>query len=174
MWPYFIMVGTPALISLSGNRYNRSRINRRAIDAFFLIWLMLLLFRHELIGGDLTGYELYFYTAPDLTLTELLNADIEVGYLLLSKFLQAIGLEFRSLIISAALISLVPVWKLYRENCRNNVFLSIVVFLSIGLFGIYFSAIRQVMAMAFAAPIYKYTKEKRVVPMIKIKKTYHL
>lgn len=166
MWPYFFLVGTPAIVLLLGNRNNRERLNRTAIDSFFVIWLILLVFRHESIGADLVGYEWYFSLSSDMGLKDLLTADMEAGFLLLSKLLQFIGLGFRSAIISVALLSLVPIWRFYRENCKNNVFLSIVVFLSIGLFGIYFSALRQVIAMGFAVPIYRYTKDKRVLPVI--------
>jgi hypothetical protein len=71
--------------------------------------------------------------------------------------------DFRVLLIAVSLISLIPIWVLYQEEVRNDGFLAIVMFLNIGLFSIYFSALRQVIAVGFGVIAYKFTKEKKLL-----------
>lgn len=166
MWPYFLLVGAPAAVSLTENSYTKQRVNRLVIDLFFSIWIILLVFRHKTVGSDLSLYEWYFSACADMSWLDLLELEMEPGYLLMSNVLQFVGLGFRSAIVCAALAGIIPIWKLYRENCSEYAFLSIVTFLAIGLFGIYFSAIRQTMAIGFVLPVYKYTKEKKLLHVL--------
>lgn len=63
-------------------------------------------------------------------------------------------------LILVALISLWPIWRLYRKESVELPFLSIVIFLAIGLFGIFFSAMRQIIAIAFSPYAYYCTRQK--------------
>lgn len=172
MWPYFVMVGVPAAIAAYGQLSSRKleRRNGAIINTFFLIWLILLLFRAQVIGRDLINYEYIFLKSLDYSfgriLQLMLSFEMEPGYILLSKIVGSISLNFRWIIVISALISLLPIWYLYRKNAVNHPFLSVVLFLNIGLFSMYFSGLRQVMALAFMAPAYKYTKNKKFIPFL--------
>ena len=62
-----------------------------------------------------------------------------------------------------SVLSLGPIATLYILNAKQNAYLSVVLFLSLGLFSIYFSALRQVLAMTFAVPAYYFTKNRKLV-----------
>lgn len=164
MIPYFIMVGIPAVLSVClGNRAKKDRI---VLDSFFLIWLLLLLFRSELCGIDLPVYKYHFtnYAALPWTILwkNIIEGHSEIAYIIICKIISCVTTEFRFVIMACALISVVPIWKLYRNEGKRG-FLLIVLFLNIAPFAMYFSGLRQAMAMAFVYPCYESCKEKKVV-----------
>ena len=168
MIPYFIMVGTPAVIAILGKKLaDRELRNRLIVGSFFLIWLTLLILRKETVGIDLVNYHSWFLSASRMSMGEIFSrafqTNYELGYNLLSKFVSLFTHDFRVMIIITAILSLVPVWLLYRENAEQNAYLSIVIFLGLGLFSIYFSAIRQVLAIAFVYPAYTFTKKRKLL-----------
>ena len=171
MWPYFAMVGVPMFLSALGHSTNLNqknlnyKFNKSVINAFFFIWLVLLCFRSITVGIDLYNYRDMFMRFSGYSLRQIFSfskeTEIEIGYVLLSKFTSLFTSNFHWQIIIVAIISVVPIWKMYKADDSIFPFLTIVLFLNLGLFSIYFSALRQVLAMTFCVPVYKYTKEKR-------------
>ena len=167
MLPYFIMVGVPAGLTLLFRKIeiDPKKANRIVIDSFFVIFLLLLLLRSEEVGIDLSVYKWHFTQYPQQTwlelLTRIFKGEIEAGYAVIVKALSFFTNDFRWAIITCAAIAVIPIWKMYREAGQLG-FLSIVLFLNIAPFSIYFSGLRQAMAMAFVVPCYKYCKEKNV------------
>ncbi len=177
MSPYFIMVGIPAFLSVF---FSYSRNQRRlygieseaddrkkyriVIDTFFVIWLLLLIFRSESVGSDLPVYKDHFIRFSNYTwdkvMYKLSSDNLEPAYYLICKIVSCLVNDFRAVIIVTSLISVIPVWKLYREDGRNG-FLTIVLFLNIAPFVMYFSGLRQAMAMSFAVPCYYLCKKKK-------------
>ncbi len=174
------MVGIPALISflaivkanfsdktISINANRASGNNNIIIDSFFLIFLLLLIFRNKTVGIDLANYEFIFNVYKDQSLLYIFNqfftGKIELGYILICKFAAIFSNDLQLVLTIVALISLVPIWMFYRKSNLSHPFLAIVLFLNIGLFPLYFSALRQVMAIAFMPLAYKFTKEKKLL-----------
>lgn len=173
MWPYFVMVGLPAFISLLGTYLNDKKYrNRLVVISFFAIWLILLIFRSEKVGADLLNYHKLFIETSKVSFGDLFiqgfEGKIEPGYYFLSKIVTLFTYDFRVVIVISAIFSLVPILVLYYFTAKQNAYLSLVIFLSLGLFSIYFSAIRQVMAIAFVVPAYFLTKEKKLLPFLLI------
>lgn len=174
MLPYFVLVGVPALIALYKPvlRPNQTRLmNLAVIDSFFFIWLILLFLRHEYVGCDLYDYKnILFVRAYSSSWTDILkdtfNFKTDVGFAFLSKLLRFFTTDFRWMIILVAILSVIPIWWLYRKEMTKYPFLTISIFLIIGLFPMYFSGLRQVLAMAFAVPAYYFTKNKRFFPFL--------
>lgn len=168
MVPYFVMVGLPAVMALFFKliRYNKEKANRIVIDLFFIIWIFLLLFRDESVGTDLHNYKLYFININTLSWVDIferfISGNIEIGYLLLAKIIFIFSSDFRWVIIFSALISVVPIWNFYRNN-SNSSYLSMIMFLNIAPFSMYFSGLRQAMAMAFVVPCYIFCKENKLL-----------
>ncbi len=183
MLPYFIMVGIPAYLSVliyffqKNSRYrfdyradyNHQKTYQLVIDSFFLIWLLLLIFRGEKVGIDLSTYKYHFNNYSSMTwetiLTNGVLSDHEPAYVLLCKLISIVSGDFRGVIIVSALISVIPIWKLYRNDGKNG-FLTIVLFLNIAPFVMYFSGLRQAMAMAFIVPCYYCCKSNKALKFI--------
>ena len=179
------MVGIPALLSVflyfyrsqrwahSGDtpEYYNSKAYQKVIDAFFLIWLVLLLFRDESVGTDLGVYRYHFECFSAMSLAEAIDyifvTGLEPPYYIICKIVSFFSDNFRWIIIICTLISVIPIWKLYREK-GNSGFLVVVLFLNIAPFAMYFSGLRQSMAMAFAVPCYYYCKNKNWLKFILI------
>ena len=85
------------------------------------------------------------------------------GFYLFLKVISVFTTDFRVVLILSAIVSLVPITFLYFFHARQNAYLSIVIFLSIGLFSIYFSTMRQTMAMAFVVPAYYFVRNRKPI-----------
>ena len=166
MWPYFVMVGIPAIVALFGNFLKNSKLrNRLVILSFFSIWLLLLIFRNETIGIDIHNYKYLFREAAHMSFGDIFlkvfDFRFESGFYFFSKTISVFTMDFRAFIVLSAIVSLVPIAFLYFFHARQNSYLSIVIFLSIGLFAIFFSALRQTMALAFVVPAYYFVRNRK-------------
>ena len=165
MWPYCLMVGVPCAIAAAEYAFHRKNSNKAIITSFFLIFLILQMLRSVTVGIDLRNYLWIFNAAKADTwsygLTHMFRLDYEAGYYLLTKVITSLFSDFQWMLVITALIAVIPVWYLYRDSIDDHMFLAIVLFLNIGIFSIYFSALRQVIAMAFAVPAYYFTKNKK-------------
>lgn len=166
MYPYFIMVGVPAVLALILNhlKLKTSKANRFIVDVFFFIWLILLILRSEEVGSDLLVYKYHFFNFSDLSYIEIFKQIIagqnEAGYALIAKTVSLFTVDFHVVMAACALISVIPIWKMYRNEGSHG-FLVIALFINIAPFVMYFSGLRQAMAMAFVVPCYRYCKEKK-------------
>lgn len=177
------MVGLPAILSIllsCLHKKNEIKLSyneelyelkkyRIVIDVFFFLWLIILLLRSELIGADLPVYKYHFNNFSAFSWNEVLNnlsaGDREPAYYIICKVISFFTKKFRAIMVITALIAIIPIWKLYRENGKSA-FLIIVLFLNIAPFSMYFSGLRQVMAMAFVVPCYYCCKSKKIIKFI--------
>ncbi len=157
------MVGIPCAISVFEYTRKRTNANKAIISSFFLVFLLLLVFRSQNVGLDMPSYYWMYNTAGRESWKRIFTQYDEFGYYSFSKLIYLVFGDFQWLVVITSLASLVPIWFLYRNNIDNHMFLAIVIFLNIGLFSIYFSAIRQVIAMAFVVPAYYFTKKKKLI-----------
>lgn len=177
MSPYFFMVGIPAFMSAifyyshkKRSVYNfETNVNeiyayKKTIDTFFVIWLLLLFLRSETVGSDIPIYKEHFIKFSNIpwnnVLHEISSDNLEPAYYLICKIVSCCTNNFRGVIIITTLISVVPIWILYRENGKSG-YLTIVLFLNIAPFAMYFSGLRQAMALAFSVPCYYFCKKKK-------------
>lgn len=178
MLPYFVLVGMPGLITLYSRfsqKNNQIKIdyenNNSTINCFFIIWLLLLSLRSEAVGCDLNDYKnIISLEAARSSFSEIFsnafNLKTDIGFGLLSKIIYYFSTNFRWLMIADAVLAIVPIWRLYRKEAVDYPFLTIAVFMVIGLFPMYFSGMRQILAMAFVVPAYYYTKKKKIFPFL--------
>ena len=164
MIPYFFMVLTPAVVSayLSWKKYDSKRRFQITIDCFFVIWLFLLCFRSESVGVDLTVYKYHFSNYSMISwetiIKRIINDEIESGFFVLIKLISLFTVSFRWVIVTCAIVSVIPIWKMYRDE-NGFGFLTVVMFLNVAPFVMYFSGLRQCLSMAFVNPCYKSCKE---------------
>lgn len=167
MLPYLVMVGFPAVLSLLflWGKVESNRGNKIIVDTFFVIWLVLLLFRSERVGIDLSVYKMNFNNYIFLSWKEIFNGifegEFEAGFVVISKIISYLTDNFRAMIIICACISVIPIWILYRNEAHIG-FFAIVMFLNIAPFPMYFSGLRQAMAMALVMPCYYFCKNKKI------------
>ena len=164
MLPYFIMVGVPTFLSicLSQIKIEKSKADRIVTDVFFAIWFLLLLLRSIHVGSDMLNYKLQFRVYSSFSWERLfrgiLDGELEAGYVLISKAVHLFTRSFRVMLAVCTVISVAPIWWLYRKEGKMGALL-IVMFLNVAPFTMYFSGLRQAMAMAFVLPCFKYCKE---------------
>lgn len=163
MWPYFALVGIPAIASLFCKKNDRKIV----LSLFFAIWLILLMLRNETIGCDLYNYNILYNNSlmyswkQILSFQFILNKDI--GFYIVAKLIGTLGGNFRTLLVISSIWSIIPLWILYRKEIDNNYFLSIALFLNVGLFSFYFSGLRQLMAMSIGLLVYYFSKKKKLL-----------
>ncbi|WP_298023052.1 EpsG family protein [uncultured Dysosmobacter sp.] len=143
---------------------DRKTTNALGLSFFFFILTLLLALRSIDCGVDLKNYKYYFNSYGNMSFRELVdvnrNYDVEIGFRLFVKVLQVVSNDFQWFIAATAVLSVLPIWWLYKKNNAASA-LTIVLFLSVAPFSLYFSGIRQVLAMAFAVPAYQFSKKRK-------------
>lgn len=166
MVPYYIMVAVPAILMMlfgrRSDKFSEEKKNKVVLLFFFGILLAILALRHETVGVDIKNYLGMFNKASSLSFKELFEFyEEEQGYYLLNKIISVFTMDKQIFLAIIAIISLVPVARLYIKNSENAM-LTISIFLITSNFGILFSALRQVIAIGIVAISYKYIKEKKL------------
>lgn len=165
MLPYYFLVCAPLALFTLYSYFNSSsqNKNKRTLDVFFLIWLLLLVFRAESVGYDLPVYKDQFLRYSRLEwkyiFAGVLSDQFELGYVLISKLVSYFTSDFRWVLIVCALIAVIPIWGLYRKE--RHAALLIVAFINIAPFSMYFSGLRQAMAMGFSCVALQRCREKK-------------
>ena len=173
MLPYFLLFAIPILYSgvslIINENTNQARIrqNRNALILFFTAWFLLLALRAGTIGVDLKNYFKMFEKTAKSPWEKIFVYDeenVEVGYQILCKLISFISTDKQVFLAIIAILSLFPIAYLFARESKNAV-LSISIFVTY-LFSMYFSGLRQVLAMGFAVPAYYFTKDRKLIKFI--------
>lgn len=167
MLPYYFLMLLPMLIALIRHKWV-VRIHAEPVKdgknteiaVFFGIMLLLLMFRGTECGTDTSRYTLLYSVADGQEWGQLLTSGREIGYSLLNKLLRQISSNHLLLFVVTSVMMLVPLAKFYVKEAEIPA-LTIVLFATIAPFNMYFSGIRQAIAMAMVFPAWKYTKDKK-------------
>ncbi len=168
MLPYYILIGVPTLFYflLGIARFAPPKKTRITVDCFFFIMLVLLIFRAESVGVDVVQYKSHFINYSTMSFTKIIDGifagKFETGYVVLCRLIGIISDNFRYILAACALISVVPVWMMYRHEKQYGCFL-IVMFAIVAPFAMYFSGLRQAIAMSFAIPAYKFCRDEKPI-----------
>lgn len=166
---YGIVVASAVLIRVLCQRIQieKERADRATITFFFAAYLMLLCLRDKYVGSDTIGYLMSFETLNRMSLKGAIAFfGKEPGFIILVKLIGAIGGE-RLFITVVACLSVLPVIKFYREESEGAI-LCIAFFLISLLFEMFFSGMRQSIAIGLAVPAYYLTKKRRWISFILI------
>ena len=167
MFPYFILVGIPVVINffMLGDRGKKK--NRFLITVFFILFFLLLALRSEKIGIDLANYKSIYINWGKSSWKNIFNSmgEIEVGYAVLCKLVYSTNASFHTFMVVVAIIEIVPLMILYREEVENA-FLSIVLFLIVGIFPMLFSGLRQSIAVSLGAIAFLLLKNRKFILFI--------
>lgn len=173
MFPYYLLILIPfyfvAVECLTqpnrGDIFSKKSSNK-SIIIFFLIWFVMLALRHINCGIDLRVYESHFYYISKLDFFNALTfSSLEPFYYAFNYFVAQIYPDFRLfLIVIAALCTGITGWFYWKES--ESAPLTILLFVTNACFRMFYSGLRQSIAMLFVIPAYYLTKQKKLVPFI--------
>ena len=175
MLPYIVLIVLPAIIWIFNNKlrvnvgdFTLHKTESLSLDVFMIIFLFMLAFRGLYCGIDTVQYLRLFnkYTTTSIGFLFEDNSH-EFGYKILNKFTGILGGDFQSLIIITSLICVIPIWYFYKKESENFL-LTIVLFMSVSPFVMFFSGIRQAMAMAIGVFSWYAAKHKKLIWFIAV------
>lgn len=167
MIPYYILIFTPLIPLLLNKNHRQKKINTLSIDIFFLILFLLMALRDVSIGRDLSSYAHYFSLFSEMEWGQVFSSDIEPGYIILNKIVALFTKDFQWMIVVTSALTVFPVWRLYRKNIEYP-YLSIVLYLILPTFVMFFSGLRQSIAISLGIIAYVMAKEKKIFKFILI------
>ena len=165
MIPYILLFAIPPIVAyvFCSASSKRDKMPKVAILIFFAIFLFLLCSRHISIGVDNATYKAIFNRVSKVDWNNLFDMDdMENGYLALTKIVAGIFDDYQAHIIIVSLIAICPLAYYYAKE-NKSVILTIALFLGAAPFSMYFSGLRQILAMAFAIPLYYLAKKKKLI-----------
>lgn len=170
---YYGLIGATILAAFvyKYSKINVKRKKNRTALVFFGTLLIMLCLRSVECGIDLINYKYAFdaFAKHPFSLGKFAvlkgSYGFETGYVALNILVQIFTRDFQWIIVVVAIISLIPVYVFYRRESRNQL-LSIALFLTFGLLGLYFSTLRQIIAMAFVFPAYKFVRKRKFIPFL--------
>lgn len=183
MLPYVILILLPMVVAAVrtngivriGNGVAQNKRNTE-ITVFFGIFLALLVLRDEACGSDTQNYFKMFEQAGQRSWSSAIsNSTVELGYTVFSKFIYLISGNTRFFLVVTTAIIVIPLYWFYKKESELPV-LTIVLFIVIAPFSMYFSGIRQAMAMACVFPAWEFARKKKWIKfllLVLVATTFH-
>lgn len=171
MLPYYLLIFVPFFIEILLICWNRTETcilgktkrNNTPLIAFFAIWCVMLALRDISCGVDLENYEYHFFSIQKESLSDILkNHLIEHGYHLFGKLVSVFTVNFQ---VYLTIIALLCTGTLGSFYCKESDYplLTILLFVTNAMFPMFYSGLRQSLAMLFVVPAYYFTREKNVL-----------
>ena len=173
MVPYYLLVFVPVLAGLLRGK-GRMKIgaasiedrNNLEITTFFVMLLVILMFRGSGCGADTERYKQVFYIIRHQNWFQaLFLGEREIGYSLLNKLIALFTDESQILIAITSMLSVLPMLYFYRREAEQPL-LTMVLFMTVAPFTMYFSGIRQAVAMGFLVPAWYLAKNKKPIKFV--------
>lgn len=175
MFPYYLLIIIPffggaveCLLQPNRGDIFSKKTSNKSIILFFSIWFVMLALRHINCGVDLRAYEMHFYYISKLDFVNAFTfSSLEHFYYIFNYFVAQVYPDFRLfLIITAALCAGITGWFYWKES--EIAPLTILLFVTNAPFVMFYSGLRQALAMLLVVPAYYLTKEKKIIPFILI------
>ena len=176
MLPYVILMFAPLLVyqvsvtrrenrtskewSLSIGKEPQVLHNSLIVPLFFLLYLVLLICRHESIGRDLSTYRYFFEMYATQSLPRLYEIDGDILYYLLNWLVGRFTRDYQVFMAIVAIITVLPIAKIYSEDKQYG-FLKIVLFMNMSVFTMVFSGLRQSLAIAMGLVAFEFVRKKK-------------
>lgn len=170
MIPYFLLLAIPLILSFISTKY-RVTVDRRllfetqsaCIDVFMIIFLFLLAFRGLQCGVDTKQYLRMFNQYGSNSITEIFtNYQNEYAFKLLNKLVRTATSNFQVMLIITSVLCVAPLWFFYQHESEDQR-LTVALFLSVAPFVMYFSGIKQAIAMSMGIPAWYAAKNKKLI-----------
>lgn len=168
MIPYLFLVFLPIIIWAVNDRISFAAGDRifhqtksLSMDCFMLIFLLLLAFRGLECGNDTLQYRRLFEEYSVKSIVELFaDHTHEWGYRFLNKLLGSVTDNYQILLSTTSLLCVCPLWYFYKSESEMPL-LTISLFLSVAQFVMFFSGIRQSIAMSMGILAWYVAKNKK-------------
>lgn len=162
----YYFLGLTPFIFYSVYRQNPKERNRYTLGFFFVVLCILLALRHVSVGTDLEAYSPTFESISKAKWKDIFTVCyMEKGYVVLNKIVSFLGGDFRVFLCVVSLMTTIPFYFLYKKE-TNNPILCIALYLGCLPFSMFFSGLRQAIAMAFIVPSYLFVKNKKIILFI--------
>lgn len=160
MLVYGVVIALTLFVYLFANdlHYTKREVDRITIVFFFTAYLLLLCLRDYSVGVDTYGYvEEYEYTRLLGWGAAMDYGDEEIGFKIFRMIVQCFG-GARLFVSIAAILIVVPVMYLYQKEAEGAI-ICVSFFLISLLFEMFFSGMRQSIAIALGVPAYYCVKK---------------
>lgn len=162
---FYILLFVPLIIqhaTIKGNIINYQKKNINALNFFFIMLTVLVMFRHESVGNDTRNYIYYFNIFSELDWSELGNGYDESGFPYFNKIISLFSKEPQFFLAISSLTVSLMIYPTYKRLCVDAS-LTIVLFCILSTFVMMFSGIRQMLAIGIGVIAYEFTRNKKLV-----------
>lgn len=165
MVPYYLLAALPFLLSVIQFQSRAKMITEKSknypLVLFFVLYFFLLAFRDITVGADTGAYETVFLNVSNTAWKDLYEyKSSEVGYSVLNKLVSWLGGDYRAFLIVSSGIIVAPHIKLYYDYSDNSM-VSLSLFMVLPIYLMYFSGVRQSLAMAMGILAFYATRDKK-------------
>lgn len=175
MVPYFLLIALPVFVRTISKKYrftSRGKLlfetSAGCIDVFMAMFLILLALRGTNCGSDTKQYLRLFNEYREQSIYQLMQGyDHELGYKVLNRIVGIVTDNYQIILIITSLMCVCPLWYFYKRESENNM-LTIALFVSVAPFTMYFSGIRQAIAMSMGILAWYAVKDKKLWRFIAI------
>lgn len=127
-----------------------------------LIFFLLLAFRGLQCGIDTKQYLRLFNEYTSQSVSQLFSSQShEFGYKLLNKLIGMTVGNYQALLVVTAAICIFPLWYFYKRESESQL-LTIALFLTVAPYMMYFSGIRQAIAISLGVPAWYAARSKKL------------
>lgn len=178
MLPYILLIVVALICSFCAYTNTTSRTgrivvgntnyikeNNICIATFFLLLFILMALRDITVGVDLLGYKEIFLDVKNMQFSDLSIQYGDYLYIVLNWIIGRFTDHYQVFIAIVSALTLLPVCVQYSRE-RRHAFLKIVLFMNMPIFIMFFSGLRQSLAMAFTMIAYEFVKKKKFIPFI--------
>lgn len=171
MWQYVLLIILPLMVhhfkvkqtvTYACGIDNVNNRNRNAMALFWGMLTVLLLLRHESVGRDLPTYRYIFNFISRSSWSRSIWRSAEIGFNFLIKSIASLTGSFRLLIIVSAILGVYPIAKAYVKY-SEDASLTIAVFLIMSNFVLFFSGLKQTIAISIGFIAFEFVKKKKLV-----------
>ncbi|MBY0097327.1 EpsG family protein [Mesobacillus maritimus] len=151
-----------------------NKLSRVFYSLIFLQLLLLLVLRSNTVGSDTNAYLALFEKGKSFPFWDFEYSRSEVGYLFLNKLLSFVESGQLVLMVFATIPMLIFFRSILKES--KIPWLSLYLFITIGLYALVFNILRQVIAMAMIFVSFKYLVKndfKRFFVLVAIASLFH-
>lgn len=138
------------------------RKNKIALRFFFLMFALLLMFRHASVGSDTRNYIYIFNKYRDMDWSKLIKATVEFGFAYYNKIISVFSKEPQFFLAVTAVLTIAMIYPTYKR-LTTDASLTIVLFCVMSTFVMAFSGIRQMLAVGLGFVAYELVRKKRKV-----------
>lgn len=173
---YGVLLVTGLIITRKENKIELQKIKNRNYTIFACILLIALFaLRHPSMGNDLGYGYFYGYLGQFKYISEKSWISVfteqflqyERAYILLNKLIGIFTVDNQIFLLVITAIALIPIFYYIYKN-SDDVVLSTIIFMGIPVFEMYFSGLRQVIAIGIVALSIKYIESKKLSKFILI------